>query len=64
MALQKTCFAKNAVRLKPFRAAKSGLAIAGPAGPPMTALIKVSVDFYWKFERSSSQSGNYSENKR
>ena len=27
-------------------------------------LIKISVDFYWKFERSTSEFGNYSENKR
>ena len=26
--------------------------------------IKVSVDFYWKFERSTSEFGKYSENKR
>ena len=26
--------------------------------------IKISVDFYWKFERSTSEFGNNSENKR
>ena len=26
--------------------------------------IKVSVDFYWKFERSTSEFGKHSENKR
>ena len=26
--------------------------------------IKISVDFYWKFERSAREFGNYSENKR
>ena len=39
MALQKTYLAKNVVRLKQFRAKKSGPAIAGLAGPPPTALL-------------------------
>ena len=44
MVLQKTYLAQNMGRLKPFRAKKSGPAIAGPAGPPKTALFKESLD--------------------